>query len=571
MNKKVILSVVGVSIIPLIIFFSVASIKIKDSDKSDKKILEAIKETRNELMSEISLKNARYIEALLKKAETDVSTLKFQTEILMSKKDKNLDLIEKFAKRSLMTSSIAEKVFIETSLFSSDYHRNDVQSIIENDKKMFFDLVNIKNNPAKKILWSDVYSDEEDNKFTSCVAPVYNKNKFEGFVSIEINVGKVTDKLLNKDFKYKDSYAYVIGKKTIIGYSAKATDDLNLDAFNKIEKSILKVRNGKLSVKLNEANKTIFFSEINPVKWIFCFVVPDTELDFKGIAVSSASFFSRKNLFVVFLIIFCLTVSVSLFISKRLVLAHDYEVGNLIAKLAMVNQEFEDIKEQFETHEVIKSDKQKLEGEYKKLTDTMRELRKFKEESEVKIRNYVSVLGTSEKEKTDLKKNIQELQKKIDDLQAQKVEQKQVQQEKIEPKQIEYKQDEFEKKKPVPEIQVIEKQKIETPEKQVNLSAITDDVLIIEASEGNLKEKRMEVFKIGYSIHLARGVDDAIEKINTSLYKFVIIDISLNDDDKKKIRKNIVDVPVIDSDVSKDEFQSIIDEAMKKRDKYAYL
>lgn len=571
MNKKVILSVVGVSIIPLIIFFFVASIKIKDSDKSDKKILEAIKETRNELMSEISLKNARYIEVLLKKAETDVLTLKFQTEILISKKDKNLNLIEKFAKRNLMTSSIAEKVFIETSLFYSDYHRDDVQNIIENDKKMFFDLVNIKNNPAKKILWSDVYSDEEDNKFTSCVAPIYNKNKFDGFVSVEINVGKVIDKLLNKDFKYKDSYAYVIGKKTIIGYSAKATDDLNLDAFNKIEKSILKVRNGKLSVKLDEANKTIFFSEINPVKWIFCFVVPDTELDFKGIAVSSASFFSRKNLFVVFLIIFCLTVSVSLFISKRLVLAHDYEVGNLIAKLAMVNQEFEDIKEQFEAHEVIKSDKQKLEGEYKKLTDTMRELRKFKEESEVKIRNYASVLGTNEKEKTNLKKNIQELQKKIDDLQVQKVEEKQVQQEKIEQKQIESKQDESEKKKPVPEIQVVEKKKIETPEKQVNLSAITDDVLIIEASEGNLKEKRMEVFEIGYSIHLARGVDDAIEKINTTSYKFVIIDISLSDDDKKKIRKNIVDVPVISSDVSKDEFQSIIDEAMKKKDKYAYL
>lgn len=542
MNKKIVLSLLGVGIIPLIIFYLYTSANINRIDSN----IDTVRDIRSELISEISSKNARYLEVLLKNIDRDVSVLKFQAELLINKKDKNLDYIEGLAKRSFIINSNANRVFIITGLLSRNYSRSGISKITENDKNMFLKLVDSKSNSSKRTVWTNIYSDLKGNKFISCLTPVYKQNKFEGCIGIEINTSRITDKIINKDFKYKDSYAFIISQNGIVNYSNKLVNYLKNDDYNKIENRILKTRNGRISVKLDGTDKVIFFTEVNPVKWIFCLVVSDSEIGLYKVTTNlpaeKVSGINKKSLFILFIVLTALIVIAGLFISRKIILAHESEISHLTAKLAIVNHEVEEVKKQFDTYEVVKNDKQKLEEEYeklkketdlkiknheekhKKLTESMEELKKLKEETESKIKKYIRV----EKEVTQSKTE----QKKIED-----IAEKQVEVEKVETK-------EDIKSKPAGT--------------QIELSGITDDVLIIEAREGNLKDKRTELYKMGYSVHLARGINDALDKVITTPYKFIVIDVNLNDDEKKKIKEKIGDIPAIDSSVTKDEIQKII-------------
>ena len=604
MNKKVILTLLGIGLLPVMVLYLFISDNTgksgskqlsSDLNKEVSLLMENVKEIRSDLLSEISLKNTRYIEGLLKKTETDVSVLKFQAELMVNKKDKNFDYVEGLAKRSFTTNPVANRVFIITGLLSRNYNRSGISGVSGNDKNTFFKLADSKNNPSKKIVWSDIYSDTKGNKMVSCVVPLYRQNKLEGVVGIEINTDKLTDKTINKDFKYKDSYAFILSQKALISYSARSANDLKLDDYKRVESRILKTRNGKLQVRFSGIDKTVFFTEINPVKWIFCLVVPNSEVAFcKGIdcsvlkkSVSAKSGWSSK-ISAVFLVIAILTVLAGILASRKLALSYESEISHLTAKLAIVNQEVEEVKKQMKTYDVVKDDKQKLEDELKKLSDSISEAKRLKETSDVELRKQKEEADTKiksyEKEILDLKKRVQELQKLK---QGRAVEDEPATEKQEEPESpVRKKTAEIIEKVEQNKIEsVVEKQvktdgtesivkqvkeekrstKSKIPENQLELTSMTDDVLIVEAQEGNLRQARNELYRIGYSVHLARGASDALDKISTTPYKFVVMDATMVDDEKKKVRQSARDVIVITSSVDKEDLKRQINELVKKQ------
>ena len=327
MHKKIIFSLIGISIIPLIAFYLYISTHInsKSNEEETMKVSETIKNTKKELLTEIVLKNAKYVENLFKKIESDISVLKFQTDVLTNKKDKNFDYIDGLAKRVLMTNNIAARVFVLTNSFYRTYHIIDASNISDEEKENFLKTVDDKNNISKKIIWSGIYNDTKNNNLISCLMPLYRQNKLEGVIGIEINISKSVNKIINKDFKYKDSYAFVINKDSIINSSVKAED-----IFGDIRNKIIKTKNGIISTRGTKGvNRTIFFAEIYPVKWIFCISFNDNEIysanygflnkDING--NSPASAINKSSLLLVFFAIFVLTITAGFLISKNLVLA----------------------------------------------------------------------------------------------------------------------------------------------------------------------------------------------------------------------------------------------------------
>ena len=94
----------------------------------------------------------------------------------------------------------------------------------------FYYEADAKNNPEKRVVWTDVYVDPAGQGWmTSAIAPVYTENFLEGVIGIDITVSTIIEQVLNLEIPW-DGYGLLLGRDgTIIAMPKEAENDWSLN------------------------------------------------------------------------------------------------------------------------------------------------------------------------------------------------------------------------------------------------------------------------------------------------------------------------------------------------------
>ncbi len=99
----------------------------------------------------------------------------------------------------------------------------------------FYYGANIKNNPKKKVVWTDVYLDPAGQGWMlSAIVPIYNKNFLEGVTGIDVTVETIIDKFLNFKLPYKGNSFLIDDKGNIIAMPMEIANIFNIKKSRKI-------------------------------------------------------------------------------------------------------------------------------------------------------------------------------------------------------------------------------------------------------------------------------------------------------------------------------------------------
>ena len=155
----------------------------------------------------------------------------------------------------------------------------------------FYYLADIKHNPHKKPVWTDVYLDPAGNGLMlSCVVPIYNKDFLEGVTGLDITINKFLQNILivnsenqSKAFLIKDD-----GKVLVMSDEIKSL--LNIDKTIKIKDlNLYQLVNSELKTKLKSKEDFIEFkyldndyfllkTKIKLTNWNLMVLVPKKEI-----------------------------------------------------------------------------------------------------------------------------------------------------------------------------------------------------------------------------------------------------------------------------------------------------
>lgn len=81
---------------------------------------------------------------------------------------------------------------------------------INESEKEYVRLVNQENNPGRQIRWLEPYLDQFKNIWmSSCIAPLYDNDRFMGAIGIDIVLPTITDKILNIHVE-NEGYAFLV-------------------------------------------------------------------------------------------------------------------------------------------------------------------------------------------------------------------------------------------------------------------------------------------------------------------------------------------------------------------------
>jgi len=135
----------------------------------------------------------------------------------------------------------------------------------------FYYEADLKHNPSKKPVWTDVYLDPAGKGWmASCIVPVYNKNFLEGVTGIDVTINTFIKSILSLNLPWKAS-AFLIDKNgTILAMPEETEKILGLkelkqhvyknsvkaDTYKPEEYNLFKSKNSVLANDLKEIYKT---------------------------------------------------------------------------------------------------------------------------------------------------------------------------------------------------------------------------------------------------------------------------------------------------------------------------
>lgn len=193
----------------------------------------------------------------------------------------------------------------------------------------FYYEADLKNNPSKGPVWTDVYLDPAGKGWMiSLIAPIYNNDFLEGVTGIDITLNSIIKTLLNLKLPF-DGASFIINKKgEVIVMENKIKTFLSLkdeekgDYFlkDKIEKTVLfenktnifdyenkqfvkllknLIDGGKVfdEVVLNENKYLLFSKKVNITDWFLISLIPENQI------ISEVKELENQNLSIGYLII----------------------------------------------------------------------------------------------------------------------------------------------------------------------------------------------------------------------------------------------------------------------------
>lgn len=341
---------------------------------------------------------------------------------------------------------VEENEMIVASYFNSrhNYSRyfpylNESYNVFPIDIKMenynFYYKADIKHNPEKKVVWTDVYLDPAGlGWMISSIAPIYKNGILEGVSGVDVTVNKIVEKILNSKMPYNASSFIVDKSLNMIAMDKKTSEILKIKDFDKdryienekISKTIFKKEGNSLNIKnkdlriflnkfINEKKdkneflinneKYILFSEkIDKFSWhLVTFVkeddilkeVKDLEKEYKNFGFLLLGFiFIFYTLFFIYLykkakdFVFLLNKPLSKIINMTRHLGNEKDVVKLddcgIVEIDILNNNFNDLALQLEdrTKKLIEAEASRTLHEKLSITDALTKVynRRFLEE-----------------------------------------------------------------------------------------------------------------------------------------------------------------------------------------------
>ncbi|MFV0448813.1 MAG: ATP-binding protein [Vibrio sp.] len=239
-------------------------------------------------------------------------------------KQKDVDKIFKLAKLDpLMKQIKSSDPFIAAVYFNSWDSYNHIypwfQTIDQYPADMnipqynFYYLATDKYNPERKVVWTDVYIDPAGQGWmASAIAPVYNGDKLEGVIGLDITVDTIVTNIQNLTVPW-NGYAILISSEgSIMALPPKGEKDLNIkelrhhvyegavtqevfkpedfNLFKRVDTASLQRQfkgqnQGLTKLVLNNENKLISWGTIPETNWKVLFVVDENEMYQKSMAL----------------------------------------------------------------------------------------------------------------------------------------------------------------------------------------------------------------------------------------------------------------------------------------------
>jgi len=146
----------------------------------------------------------------------------------------------------------------------------DAYNIFPEDLDMenynFFYGADLKHNPSKKVVWTDVYLDPAGNGWMfSAITPIYKNNLLEGVLGFDITVDRVIDIFLNYKIPYKGSTFMIDNDMEIVAMTQKIAKILNINNLDKNEYKI----NAKVSNTIFRKDKEPFLIKSKELSDVF--------------------------------------------------------------------------------------------------------------------------------------------------------------------------------------------------------------------------------------------------------------------------------------------------------------
>ncbi|RXJ82058.1 diguanylate cyclase [Arcobacter sp. F2176] len=147
------------------------------------------------------------------------------------------ELLDNNLKTSVVNNELVVAAYYNSRYNYSRYYPfiKDVYNVISDDTKVeeytFYYNADLKHNPQKKVVWTDVYLDPAGlGWMISALIPIYKDNILEGVTGIDVTINKIIENFLNFKIPYNGS-TFLIDK------------DLNIIAMDKIIKNEFKIKN----------------------------------------------------------------------------------------------------------------------------------------------------------------------------------------------------------------------------------------------------------------------------------------------------------------------------------------
>jgi HAMP domain-containing protein len=107
----------------------------------------------------------------------------------------------------------------------------------DEDAEDYVTLANIRNNPEKKVIWTDPYYDTVGNGWmVSCIGPIYKGTEFIGTVGIDVQLDTILETVLGISM-YKTGHAFLINAEGIT-IAHQDLDDVREDQMDEDEENI---------------------------------------------------------------------------------------------------------------------------------------------------------------------------------------------------------------------------------------------------------------------------------------------------------------------------------------------
>ncbi|MBD0785544.1 histidine kinase [Vibrio sp. Y2-5] len=348
------------------------------------------------------------------------------------KTDKDLDRIFKLAKLDPLMKEIKRSdPFIAAVYFNSWDSYNHIYPWFHTLEQYpadmnipeynFYYLATDEYNPERKVVWTEVYIDPAGQGWmTSAIAPVYNGDKLEGVIGIDITVDTIVNNIQNLIVPWNGYAILANSEGTIMALPPKGEQDLNIkelkqhnyksavtqemfkpEDFNLFKRADTKAlepqfdgqNQGLTKLVLNNENKLVSWVTIPETNWKVLFVVDENEMYRESMALKEK--YQGIGYIMIFGLIgfYILFLAYTWMVSKRMseaIAAPLSQIRNMFHKMSSGN--FDVSHEQFNLKELNDTAKATIimGGRLGKLTNELKTAKIEAEEANIAKSQFIS-------------------------------------------------------------------------------------------------------------------------------------------------------------------------------------
>ena len=175
------------------------------------------------------------------------------------------ELLDNNLKTSVVNNELVVAAYYNSRYNYSRYYPfiKDVYNVISDDTKVedytFYYNADLKHNPQKKVVWTDVYLDPAGlGWMISALVPIYRDNILEGVTGLDITINKIIENFLNFKIPYNGSTFLIDKDLNIIAMDEKIKNEFKIENFNEYKYS----KNKKiLHTIFRKEKESLFFKD----------------------------------------------------------------------------------------------------------------------------------------------------------------------------------------------------------------------------------------------------------------------------------------------------------------------